>query len=153
MTWATQVALINTDLLTVAGIGKVINYSSDLVRHENIVTELADAGILNGAMITRETYEERNSGGSGFRFIGKHGALITMIYTHKQDGSRQAPFDALLDEVAEQFRGNSTVMVKQPEDGSQAVVITPIGHKKFGNMLVHFAEVRFTVEEVFTITA
>lgn len=149
MTWATTVANINTQLSAVTGIGQVINYASDQTRHEDVVAELVSGSILNGAMIRRESYSERQSGGSGYRFIGKHTVKVTVVYSKKQDGSKQASFDALLDAIAAKLRSNNSVFLVQPEDGSEAVDITPISDRMFGNMLVHHAEVRFVVEEVF----
>lgn len=161
MSYATIRAAIKTTIEGVTGItggaGKVIDHEPQLSRSKEFKETFGNsAGTkINGWTISREsisiTEEE-----TGFRYLFSHGIIISGYFSLMEaetPETTELTFQDLLDAIILALIADTTIWINHPERTGMDISIGSIGHTTFSSALLHFAELRFNVDEAIEVTS
>lgn len=159
MSYATILSSIKTAIEAVTGItggaGVVRDFQPHVTRIEDFSTEFEGTTEVNGWTISRERRAERQLD-DGFRFTIVHDIIVRGYGPSFKTGAadtEESTLQNLVDAVCDAIRGSVTIWVEHPEENPQAIQVEVIGPVVFGSVLVHSCEMRFSVEEVATISS
>lgn len=132
------------------GAGSVVDHQPRSNRLEDLKSFFGNAAesLINGWSVSRDAVDDVQEDGSGRRFLRTHGMLIRGHYAIKEASptSSEETFQALVDAVHAAIISSSTIWVDQPELDPKTVNTT-ISAEIVSNVLMHVAELRFSVDE------
>ncbi len=136
-----------TIIREVSAVGPVYEYQRWTNTWEKFLELFKDANNkINGCMITRTRTPEDESGGSG-QNVRKHELKIVCVYGLKDEDQSEIFFqDSIVDGICSALRAKRTL------NGTvrycSAPSVETVGHRMFGKVLCHYAEIIISAEEM-----
>lgn len=158
MSVSTIIAAVKAVLEATAGIsggaGTVSDHEPRSERWEDLKTHFTNSTdtLINGWTVSRDGLDDVQEDGSGRRFLRTHAIRVKGYYGLKEASptSSEETFQALVDAVHAAIIASTTIWVDQPEREPKTIS-TSITHTTLQNAVVHFAELRFGVDEITVI--
>lgn len=153
MSWATIRDAIKVVIEATGGIsggaGKVVGHLPRIEDAEELLSFFGNVAKtkINGWSITREAILSTQEDVRGKRRLKTHTAVVRGYFNLKEADITEDDFQILVDAVVDAFEDSTTIWAKQPEREVITIAGT-IGHVMIASHLVHFAEIRFGVDEI-----